>query len=37
VVLSQDIFAVAPMAILETGVEATILDGQFVYVSESMG
>jgi len=37
VVLSQDIFAVPPMAILETGVEATILDGQFVYVSESMG
>jgi predicted amidohydrolase YtcJ len=37
VVVSQDIFAVAPMAILETEVEATILDGQFVYVNESMG
>jgi predicted amidohydrolase YtcJ len=31
VVLSQDIFAIAPMAILETEVEATILDGRFVY------
>ena len=31
VVLSQDIFAIAPMAILETEVEATILGGQFVY------
>ncbi|MGA9348558.1 MAG: amidohydrolase [Anaerolineae bacterium] len=31
VVLSQDIFAIPPMAILETEVEATILDGQFVY------
>jgi hypothetical protein len=37
VVLSQDIFAIPPMAILETEVEATILDGQFVYVNESMG
>jgi predicted amidohydrolase YtcJ len=31
VVLSQDIFAIPPMSILETEVEATILDGQFVY------
>jgi predicted amidohydrolase YtcJ len=31
VVLSQDIFTVAPMAILKTEVEATVLDGQFVY------
>lgn len=31
VVLSQDIFAIVPMAILETEVEATILDGQFVH------
>ena len=30
-VLSQDIFALPPMAILETEVEATILDGKFVY------
>jgi predicted amidohydrolase YtcJ len=37
VVLSQDIFAIPPMSILETEVEATILDGQFVYVNESMG
>jgi predicted amidohydrolase YtcJ len=37
VVLSQDIFAIPPMAILETEVEATILDGRFVYVSEAMG
>jgi len=36
-ILSQDIFTVAPMAILKTEVEATILDGQLVYVSESMG
>ena len=34
VVLSQDIFAIAPMAILETEVEATILDGRFVYRHE---
>jgi len=31
VVLSQDIFAIPPMAILETEMEATVLDGQFVY------
>ena len=31
VVLSQDIFAIPPMGILETEVEATILNGQFVY------
>lgn len=30
-VLSQDIFAVDPMAILETEVVATMFDGQFVY------
>jgi len=30
-VLSQDIFAIAPMAILETEVVATVLDGRFVY------
>jgi predicted amidohydrolase YtcJ len=37
VVLSHDIFTIPPMAILETEVEATILDGQFVYGSEAMG
>jgi predicted amidohydrolase YtcJ len=37
VVLSHDIFAIPPMTILETEVEATILDGKFVYVSEAMG
>jgi predicted amidohydrolase YtcJ len=37
VVLSHDIFAIPPMSILETEVEATILDGQFVYVSELVG
>jgi len=37
VVLSQDIFVVPAMSILETEVEATILGGQFVYVNESMG
>jgi predicted amidohydrolase YtcJ len=31
VVLSQDIFAVPAMSILETKVEATILNGKFVY------
>jgi len=30
-VLSQDIFAIPPMAILETEVVATVLDGRFVY------
>jgi len=34
VVLSQDIFAIPPMSILETRVEATIFDGQFVYRRE---
>jgi len=34
VVLSQDIFAVPPMAILETEVEATVLNGKFVYCSK---
>jgi len=33
-VLSQDIFAIEPMAILETKVVATMLDGRFVYLSE---
>lgn len=36
VVLSQDIFTVDPMAILETEVVATIFDGQFVYVREGV-
>jgi len=31
VVLSQDIFAIEPMAILETEVVATLFDGEFVY------
>lgn len=31
VVLSQDIFAIDPMAILETQAVATMLDGKFVY------
>lgn len=31
VVLSQDIFNIHPMAILETDVEATLFDGAFVY------
>lgn len=31
VVLSQDIFAIDPMAILETQAVATMLDGEFVY------
>jgi predicted amidohydrolase YtcJ len=34
VVLSQDIFAVDPMAILETDVVATLFDGEFVYARE---
>jgi len=36
VVLSQDIFTVDPMAILETDVVATMFDGQFVYVREGV-
>jgi predicted amidohydrolase YtcJ len=36
VVLSHDIFAIPPMSILETEVEATILDGQFVYRREEL-
>jgi len=36
VVLSQDIFAVDPMAILETGVAATIFDGELVYAREGV-
>lgn len=34
VVLSQDIFAVDPMAILETEVVGTMFDGEFVYTRE---
>jgi predicted amidohydrolase YtcJ len=34
VVLSQDIFSVDPMAILETEVVATMFDGDFVYARE---
>jgi predicted amidohydrolase YtcJ len=34
VVLSQDIFTVDPMAILETEVVATMFDGEFVYSRE---
>jgi len=34
VLLSQNIFAVDPMAILETEVVATMLDGEFVYARE---
>lgn len=34
VVLSQDIFSVDPMAILDTEVVATMFDGEFVYTSE---
>jgi predicted amidohydrolase YtcJ len=36
VVLSQDIFAVDPMAIVETEVLATMFDGQFVYAREGV-
>jgi len=36
VVLSQGIFAVDPMAILETEVLATMFDGQFVYLQEGV-
>jgi predicted amidohydrolase YtcJ len=34
VVLSQDIFTIDPMAILDTEVVATMFDGEFVYRSE---
>ncbi len=34
VVLSQDIFAIDPMTILDTKVVATMFDGAFVYASE---
>ena len=34
VVLSQDIFTIDPMAILETEVVATLFDGEFVYMRE---
>jgi predicted amidohydrolase YtcJ len=34
VVLSQDIFTIDPMAILETDVVATLFDGRFVYARE---
>ena len=36
VVLSQNIFAIDPMAILETEVVATMLDGDFVYAQEEL-
>jgi predicted amidohydrolase YtcJ len=36
VVLSQDIFTVDPMAILDTHVVATLFDGRFVYVREDL-
>jgi predicted amidohydrolase YtcJ len=36
VVLSQDIFTIDPMAILETEVVATMFDGEFVYVRNDM-
>ena len=36
VVLSQDIFTIEPMAILETEVVATMLDGGFVYTREEL-
>jgi len=36
VVLSQDIFAIDPMAILEAEVVATMLDGVFVYAREGV-
>lgn len=36
VVLSQDIFAVTPVAILDTVVVATMFDGRFVYASRDM-
>jgi len=32
-VLSQDIFTIDPMAIADTEVAATMLDGQFVYAT----
>jgi predicted amidohydrolase YtcJ len=34
VVLSHDIFAIAPMAILDTKVMGTMFDGRFVYNHE---
>jgi len=36
VVLSQDIFSVDPMAILETEVVATMVDGEFVYSQDNV-
>jgi predicted amidohydrolase YtcJ len=36
VVLSQDIFSIDPMAILETEVEATLLDGAVVYSADGV-
>jgi predicted amidohydrolase YtcJ len=35
-VLSQDIFAIDPMAILDTDVVATMLDGKFVYAQQDL-
>jgi predicted amidohydrolase YtcJ len=34
VVLSQDIFTIEPMSILDTEVVATMFEGEFVYLSE---
>ncbi len=36
VVLSQDIFTIDPMAILETEVVATMFDGEFVHGGENV-
>ena len=36
VVLSQDIFAVDPMSILDTEIVATMFDGAFVHGSEDL-
>ena len=36
VVLSQNIFAIDPMAILETDVAATMVDGRFVHADENV-
>jgi predicted amidohydrolase YtcJ len=37
VVLSQDIFTIDPMAILETQVVATLFDGEFVHGRDALG
>jgi predicted amidohydrolase YtcJ len=33
-VLSQDIFTIDPMTILDTEVVATLFDGEFVYIAD---